>query len=41
MRASGFLQVLFVYAALLYKKSAIFLIDEPDTHLHILLRGKM
>ncbi len=39
--ASGFLQVLMVYSALLYKESSIVLIDEPDAHLHILLQGKM
>ena len=39
--ASGFLQVLLVYAALLYKEASVVLIDEPDAHLHILLQNKM
>ena len=39
--ASGFLQVLLVHAALLYKEASIVLIDEPDAHLHILLQDKM
>ena len=39
--ASGFLQVLLVYAALLYKEASVVLIDEPDAHLHILLQEKM
>lgn len=39
--ASGFLQVLLVYAAVLYKEASIVLIDEPDAHLHILLQDKM
>ncbi|MCY4000114.1 MAG: AAA family ATPase [Bacteroidetes bacterium] len=39
--ASGFLQVLMVFSALLYKESSVVLIDEPDAHLHILLQGKM
>ena len=39
--ASGFLQVLLVYAALLHKEASLVLIDEPDAHLHILLQDKM
>jgi len=39
--ASGFLQVLMVFSALLYKESSVVLLDEPDAHLHILLQGKM
>lgn len=39
--ASGFLQVLLVYAAILYKEASIVLIDEPDAHLHILFQDKM
>jgi len=39
--ASGFLQVLLVHAALLYKEASIVLIDEPDAHLHILLQDRM
>lgn len=39
--ASGFLQVLTVYAALLHKEASVVLVDEPDAHLHILLQRKM
>ncbi len=39
--ASGFLQVLMIYAVLLLRKASIILVDEPDAHLHILLQGKM
>ena len=39
--ASGFLQVLMIYAALLARKASVLLIDEPDAHLHILLQNKM
>lgn len=39
--ASGFLQVLLVYAAILYKEASVVLIDEPDAHLHILLQDRM
>lgn len=39
--ASGFLQVLLVYTALLHKEASVVLIDEPDAHLHILLQDKM
>lgn len=39
--ASGFLQVLTVYAALLYGEASVVLIDEPDAHLHVLLQDKM
>ena len=39
--ASGFLQVLMVYAALLHKKASVVLVDEPDAHLHTLLQRKM
>jgi len=39
--ASGFLQVLMVYAALLQKKASVVLVDEPDAHLHTLLQRKM
>ena len=39
--ASGFLQVLMVYAALLRKEASVVLVDEPDAHLHILLQRKM
>ena len=39
--ASGFLQVLMVYASLLHKKVSVVLIDEPDAHLHILLQEKI
>ena len=39
--ASGFLQILVVYASLLHKDSSVLLIDEPDAHLHILLQDKI
>lgn len=39
--ASGFLQVLTVYAALLSGEASVVLIDEPDAHLHVLLQDKM
>ena len=39
--ASGFLQVLMVYSALLAHEGSILLVDEPDAHLHILLQDKM
>ena len=38
--ASGFLQVLASYAALLYEEASVILIDEPDAHLHLLLQEK-
>ena len=40
--ASGFLQVLMIYAVLLAKEEArVILIDEPDAHLHLLLQDKI
>ncbi len=39
--ASGFLQVLMVYASLLHEDVSVVLIDEPDAHLHILLQQKI
>ncbi len=39
--ASGFLQVLMVYAALLATDASVLLIDEPDAHLHILLQDRL
>ena len=39
--ASGFLQVLASYAALLYEEASVILIDEPDAHLHLLLQEKI
>ena len=36
--ASGFLQVLASYAALLFDEASVILIDEPDAHLHLLLQ---
>lgn len=45
--ASGFLQVLMIYATLLYttllarEETCVFLIDEPDAHLHLLLQDKI
>lgn len=39
--ASGFLQILMVHAALLYEESDILLFDEPDAHLHNLLKERI
>ena len=39
--ASGFLQVLMIYAVLLAREASVLLIDEPDAHLHLLLQDKM
>lgn len=39
--ASGFLQILLVYAGLLYGEASVLLLDEPDAHLHILLQDKI
>ena len=39
--ASGFLQVLMVHAALECDDSSVLLIDEPDAHLHMLLKEKI
>ena len=39
--ASGFLQVLMVYAVLLAREGSTLLVDEPDAHLHVLLQDKM
>ena len=39
--ASGFLQILMVYASLLHEDVSVVLIDEPDAHLHILLQEKI
>ena len=39
--AGGFLQVLLIYAAILGLPSAVYLIDEPDAHLHISLQNKL
>ena len=36
--ASGFLQVLASYAALLFDEASVILIDEPDAHMHLLLQ---
>ena len=36
--ASGFLQVLAMYAVLLFDEASVILIDEPDAHLHLLLQ---
>ena len=33
--ASGFLQVLLIYAAIFGQPSAVYLLDEPDAHLHL------
>ena len=39
--AAGFLQTVLVQSALLYSDATLFLIDEPDAHLHALLKEKM
>ncbi len=39
--ASGFLQILLVFAALLHRQCSVVLLDEPDAHLHMLLQRKM
>ena len=39
--ASGFLQVLTVFAALLSGEASVVLIDEPSAHLHVPLQDKM
>lgn len=39
--AAGFLQTVLVQSALLYSDARLFLIDEPDAHLHALLKEKM
>ena len=36
--ASGFLQVLASYGALLFDEASVILIDEPDAHMHLLLQ---
>lgn len=37
--ASGFLQVLLVYAAIFGQPSAVYLLDEPDAHLHLSMQS--
>ena len=39
--AGGFLQTVMVQAALLHSDAKLFLMEEPDAHLHPLLRAKM
>lgn len=39
--ASGFLQVLLIYASIIGRSSAVYLLDEPDAHLHISLQNKL
>lgn len=39
--SSGFLQTVLVQSALLYSDAQLFLIDEPDAHLHVLLKESM
>ncbi len=39
--ASGFLQVLAVYAGLLFDDASVILVDEPDAHLHFFLQEKI
>ena len=38
--ASGFLQILMIYAVLLEKDAQVVLIDKPDAHLHPVIAGK-
>lgn len=38
---SGFLQVLLIYAVILGRPSTVYLMDEPDAHLHISLQKKL
>ena len=39
--ASGFLQIVMIYAALLLLDSSVVLIDEPDAHLHVFLQERL
>ena len=39
--AGGFLQVLLIYAAILGRPSSVYLMDEPDAHLHISLQNRL
>ena len=39
--ASGFLQTVLVQSALLHSDATLFLLDEPEVHLHALLKEKM
>ncbi len=39
--ASGFLQTVLVHSALLHSDAGIFLVDEPDAHLHAFLKEMM
>ena len=39
--ASGFLQVLLIYAAVFGQRSAVYLLDEPEAHLHISLQNML
>jgi len=39
--SAGFLQTVLVQSALLHSNATLFLIDEPDAHLHALLKAKM
>ena len=39
--ASGFLQVFLIYVAIFGRPSAVYLIDEPDAHLHISLQNML
>ena len=39
--AGGFLQILLIYAAILGRSSAVYLLDEPDAHLHISLQNML
>ena len=39
--ASGFLQVVMIYAAIFQRGGSVILIDEPDAHLHIVLQERL
>ncbi|MCY3982773.1 MAG: AAA family ATPase [Roseovarius sp.] len=39
--AAGFLQTLLIQSALLHTDAALFLVDEPDAHLHALLKERI
>ncbi len=39
--ASGFLQIVMIYAAIFQRRGTTVLIDEPDAHLHIVLQDRL
>lgn len=39
--AAGFLQVLMIYATMLYRPGGVMMIDEPDAHLHVALQERL